>query len=52
MIWPAASVSTRACQRLQAADLTAGKDVLFSDRGEHDLKGIAEPQRLFAVREE
>jgi class 3 adenylate cyclase len=23
--------------------------VSFEDRGEHDLKGIAEPQRLFAV---
>ncbi len=26
--------------------------VTFDDRGEHELKGIAEPQRLFAVREE
>ncbi len=25
--------------------------VEFEDRGEHELKGIAEPQRLFAVRE-
>ncbi len=25
--------------------------VAFDDRGEHELKGIAEPQRLFAVRE-
>ena len=25
--------------------------VAFEDRGEHELKGIAEPQRLFAVRE-
>ena len=24
----------------------------FQDRGEHELKGIAEPQRLFAVREQ
>ena len=24
--------------------------VEFEDRGEHELKGIAEPQRLFAVR--
>ena len=23
--------------------------VSFEDRGEHDLKGIVEPQRLFAV---
>ena len=26
--------------------------VTFEDRGEHELKGIAEPQRLFAVRAE
>ena len=26
--------------------------VEFEDRGEHELKGIAEPQRLFAVRAE
>ncbi|MCH8010220.1 MAG: adenylate/guanylate cyclase domain-containing protein [Chloroflexi bacterium] len=26
--------------------------VAFEDRGEHELKGIAEPQRLFAVRAE
>ena len=26
--------------------------VVFEDRGEHDLKGIAEPQRLFAVKEQ
>jgi class 3 adenylate cyclase len=25
--------------------------VSFEDRGEHELKGVAEPQRLFAVRE-
>jgi class 3 adenylate cyclase/pimeloyl-ACP methyl ester carboxylesterase len=25
-------------------------DVLFEDNGEHELKGIAEPQRVFAVR--
>ena len=24
--------------------------VTFEDRGEHEMKGIAEPQRLFAVR--
>jgi class 3 adenylate cyclase len=24
--------------------------VTFEDRGEHTLKGIAEPQRVFAVR--
>jgi len=27
-------------------------DVAFEDRGEHELKGVAEPQRLFAVREQ
>ena len=26
--------------------------VAFEDRGEHEMKGIAEPQRLFAVREQ
>lgn len=26
-------------------------DVQFEDRGEHELKGIPEPQRLFAVPE-
>ena len=26
--------------------------VAFEDRGEHELKGIAEPQRLFAVKAE
>ena len=25
--------------------------VEYEDRGEYELKGIAEPQRLFAVRE-
>jgi class 3 adenylate cyclase len=25
-------------------------DVTFDDRGEHELKGVGEPQRLFAVR--
>jgi adenylate cyclase len=25
--------------------------VSFDDRGEHELKGVAEPVRLFAVRE-
>ncbi|MEE8345904.1 MAG: adenylate/guanylate cyclase domain-containing protein, partial [Dehalococcoidia bacterium] len=25
-------------------------DVTFDDRGEHELKGVADPQRLFAVR--
>ncbi len=24
--------------------------VTFDDRGEHELKGVADPQRLFAVR--
>jgi class 3 adenylate cyclase len=30
-------------------DLVAGSDVRFSDRGEHELKGVAESWRLFAV---
>ena len=27
-----------------------GYDVTFEDRGEHELRGIAEPQRVFAAR--
>jgi class 3 adenylate cyclase len=30
-------------------DLVAGSGLEFEDRGEHELKGIAEPKRLFAV---
>jgi class 3 adenylate cyclase len=30
-------------------DLVAGSGIEFDDRGEHELKGIAEPKRLFAV---
>jgi class 3 adenylate cyclase len=30
-------------------DLVAGSELRFEDRGEHHLKGIAEPWRLFAV---
>jgi class 3 adenylate cyclase len=30
-------------------DLVAGSGIDFEDRGEHELKGIAEPKRLFAV---
>jgi class 3 adenylate cyclase len=30
-------------------DLSAGSGVVFSDRGSHSLKGLAEPWRLFAV---
>jgi class 3 adenylate cyclase len=30
-------------------DLVAGSDLRFEDRGEHDLKGIPEPWRLFAL---
>ena len=32
------------------AHTSAGVD--FEDRGEHELKGIPEPQRLFAVQEQ
>jgi class 3 adenylate cyclase len=31
-------------------DLVAGSGLTFDDRGEHDLKGIPEPWRLFSVR--
>ena len=31
-------------------ELVEGKEYLFSDRGEADLKGFAEPARLFEVR--
>ncbi|MEX1296088.1 MAG: adenylate/guanylate cyclase domain-containing protein [Candidatus Limnocylindrales bacterium] len=30
--------------------LTAGSGLAFDDRGLHELKGVAEPQRLYAVR--
>ena len=30
-------------------DLVAGSGIDFEDRGEHELKGIREPWRLFAV---
>jgi class 3 adenylate cyclase len=30
-------------------ELVSGGDVTFTDRGEHDLKGIDGPRRLFAV---
>src|SRR5262249_18614832 len=32
-------------------DLVAGSGLSFDDRGEHELKGIPEPWRVFAVRE-
>jgi class 3 adenylate cyclase len=31
-------------------DLVAGSGLQFEDRGEHELKGVADPWRLFAVR--
>jgi class 3 adenylate cyclase len=31
-------------------DLVAGSGVTFDDRGEHELKGVPGPWRLFAVR--
>jgi class 3 adenylate cyclase len=31
-------------------DLVAGSGLTFDDRGEHDLKGIPDPWRLFSVR--
>ena len=31
-------------------ELVEGKEYLFSDRGEADLKGLEEPVRLFEVR--
>jgi hypothetical protein len=30
-------------------DLVAGSGIGFDDRGEHELKGVPEPWRLFAV---
>ena len=32
-------------------DLVAGTDLAFEDRGEHELKGVREPWRLFALRQ-
>ncbi len=31
-------------------DLVAGSGLEFEDRGEHELKGVDGPRRLFAVR--
>jgi class 3 adenylate cyclase len=31
-------------------DLVVGSDLAFDDRGVHDLKGIPEPWRVYAVR--
>jgi class 3 adenylate cyclase len=31
-------------------DLVAGSGLRFEDRGEHELKGITDPWRIFAVR--
>jgi class 3 adenylate cyclase len=31
-------------------DLVAGSRIEFADRGEHELKGVPNPWRLFAVR--
>jgi class 3 adenylate cyclase len=33
-------------------DLVAGSDLRFEDRGEHELKGIPDRWRVFAVRRE
>ena len=30
-------------------DLVAGSGLVFEDRGEHELKGVPGPRRLFAV---
>lgn len=30
------------------ADLLAGSDIVLTDEGEHELKGIADPWRLFS----
>jgi hypothetical protein len=30
-------------------DLVAGSGIEFDDRGLHELKGVPEPRRLFAV---
>ena len=38
--------------RIQYAKMSDEAHVDVEDRGEHELKGIAEPQRLFAVRAE
>jgi class 3 adenylate cyclase len=32
-------------------DLVAGTGLAFEDRGEHELKGVHEPRRLFALRQ-
>jgi len=30
-------------------DLVAGSGLVFEDRGEHELKGVPEPWRLYSV---
>ncbi len=37
--------------RIQYAKTKDGVSIAFEDRGDHEMKGIAEPQRLFSVRE-
>ena len=51
MAW-AATVMLSVAIVLQLTQTPAPQGVDFEDRGEHELKGIAEPQRLFAVRAE
>jgi class 3 adenylate cyclase len=34
-----------------ARDLVAGSGIEFEDRGLHELKGLGEPRRLYAVRD-
>jgi class 3 adenylate cyclase len=33
------------------ADLVAGSEISLSDRGEHELKGVPGPWRIFAVED-
>jgi class 3 adenylate cyclase/DNA-binding CsgD family transcriptional regulator len=35
-----------------ARELAAGSGLAFDDRGEHELKGVSEPRRLYAAREQ
>ena len=58
-----AGIAVNLCQRVQSQaepgevlatstvrDLVAGSGLRFVDRGEHSLKGIPEPWRLYAAR--
>ncbi len=40
----------RASRRIVVRELVAGKEFLFADRGETELRGFEDPVRLYEVR--